>query len=462
MLQTISFYGFLTTILLAPLPLGSNQPSTWTLLALLMAVWVLLDALPYQKNDKEERQFLQRIAPIFCIFALLCAWIVFQTIDLGPASHLAHPLWSETSALFGVTLPHSISLNVVDTYESLMILLTYGATFWLAARFFRTISYAKTALKSFMIASLLYAFYGLLIYFLDLKVILWFDKTAYLNDVTSTFINRNTYATYAGLGTVVSIALLFESIGDQLRGNLTQREILRLIIDNISKKAWLPFVALLLNATALLQTHSRGGFLAFCFALLILIIGLTVARLLPKKLLITSFAILGFGTFFAFSMSSDLTLQRLENTSFENSMRDEVFALTWQAIQNSPVLGTGYGTYEEAFKAYKNNDIRVNAYTWDKAHNTYLEIAMELGIPAISSIIILLMICLGLNLKAVFKRKRRQLYPIISASVIILVAVHALVDFSLQIPGFTVSFLFLAGMGWAQSWSDKRKSRKRT
>ncbi|MDV7339295.1 O-antigen ligase family protein [Terasakiella sp. A23] len=458
MLQKVTFYGFLGTILLAPLPFGSNREWSWTLLCTLIGFWLFLECLPIWKKEKDEKRTIKQLAPLLLVFVGFCIWALFQSFPLGNSSELAHPIWTEASAILGLELNHSISINAQDTTRALMIMLSYGGCFWLSARFCRSSDNARIVLKAFMYASSIYAFYGLLIYFFGFKTVLWFDKWAYQNDVTSTFINRNTYATYAALGVIVSIAVLFQTVGSQLRGNLTQREIFRILVDNASKKAWFPFFALLLNTTALLQTHSRGGFLSLTLALLVLVVCLAYIRLLPKKLLIGSFSVVAFGAFFAFTMSSDLTVKRLEGTSFERSLRDDVYLLTIDAIESSPLLGTGYGTYQEAFRSYKNNDIRLSWNNWDKAHNTYLEMAMETGLIATIAIAFIFIFAFIVNVRGVLKRRRRQIYAVVSASSIVLVAAHALVDFSLQIPGFTVSFLLLAGMGWAQSRTSRRRS----
>ena len=36
-------------------------------------------------------------------------------------------------------------------------------------------------------------------------MILWFDKLDYVDSLTSSFINRNSYATYAGLGLMATL-----------------------------------------------------------------------------------------------------------------------------------------------------------------------------------------------------------------------------------------------------------------
>ena len=54
------------------------------------------------------------------------------------------------------------------------------------------------------------------------------------------------------------------------------------------------------------------------------------------------------------------------------------------------------------------------------------------------------------------RRRRDALYPALGAAATALVACHALVDFSLQIPAVAAWFATLLGLGYAQSWSSAR------
>jgi O-antigen ligase len=89
-----------------------------------------------------------------------------------------------------------------------------------------------------------------------------------------------------------------------------------------------------------------------------------------------------------------------------------------------------------------------------RAHNTYLENALELGIPAAA------MLCLAIALIAVQcflgvgRRRRDFVFPALACAVSVQVAVHSLVDFSLQIPAVAAAYALVLGLGYAQSWSS--------
>lgn len=446
---------FLAVVLLAPLPFASNRPWSWSLLAALTGLLLVVDAVVDHQNRTPVSQFLRRVAPGLVLWLGVASWMVFQSVS-GVGGDLAHPLFAEAGALIGAPALSAISVDPHATLTSLMRFLTYGGVFWIAARFCQDADIAAKVLKAFVVAVGVYALYGLIVFFLDLRTILWFDKWAYQTDLTSTFVNRNTFATFAGLGVLASVALTFDLIGRRLEGHRNMREVLREFFEAVFSTAWLPFLCFLVIATALLLSHSRGGFLSTALALVVLLLALSYVRRLPGKFGFAVISIVAAGSLFTLSMSGDLTVQRLQNTSLDREIRGEVYARVIDAVQANPNLGTGYGSFESAFMVYKTRDLAGAA--WDKAHNSYLELAMELGIPATLAILLVFAWLTGVFLYGLVLRRRRRVYPALGLAALILVAAHATVDFSLQIPGFTVCYAMLTGMAWAQSWPTRQRN----
>ena len=57
---------------------------------------------------------------------------------------------------------------------------------------------------------------------------------------------------------------------------------------------------------------------------------------------------------------------------------------TIEAIRDSGMLGTGFGTFEEAFRFYRTDDIQGDFGT---SHFTYLANVPELGIPVAAALL---------------------------------------------------------------------------
>ena len=89
------------------------------------------------------------------------------------------------------------------------------------------------------------------------------------------------------------------------------------------------------------------------------------------------------------------------------------------------------------------------------AHNDYLEAVLELGLPAALLLAAAIALMIGCCLKGVRVRKRMEEFPALACAASVVVGLHALADFSLQIPAIAASYAALLGLGTTQSWSSQ-------
>jgi len=424
--------------------LGSNRPESWSLLSLSVSalmMWCVV-ILCIKSNDLKHQR---RLVGPGLIFLSVVVFIVLQTLDLGP--DIGSPIWSEIEALTGIPVADSISVNPHSTRTALMRLMAYAGIFWIA---FSVAGDGRTTWKQiqlFTYASLIYAAYGIVVYFAGNETILWYAKWAYLSDLTSTFVNRNTYGTFAGLGILSATACLIRELS-RLRFR-TLKDLTETPPQQL-RKLYFFVLTLLLASTALFLTHSRGGILACLSGLVVLIVGVAATRK-GKNLILAAAAITGFSVLsFSMVISGDRTLERLFFTSLDTELRDEVYSLVLQGIDASPIFGWGYGTFEEAFRLFYSHQI--GGGNWDKAHNSYLELIFELGWPFAFFFLLIFLVFVMRLLRGAHIRKRHRDLPLLGLGIITLSAAHAFVDFSHQIPAVAVVFAWLLGLILAQSW----------
>jgi O-antigen ligase len=134
--------------------------------------------------------------------------------------------------------------------------------------------------------------------------------------------------------------------------------------------------------------------------------------------------------------------------------RGTVYRETLQAIGDHPLFGTGLGTFEFVYPAYQTPDI---VAFYDLAHDDYLENTLELGIPAALALFAALGLLTARCMVGVFQRRRDAIYPALAVAATVLVGVHAVVDFSLQIPAVAVTYAAILGLGVAQSVSTGQR-----
>jgi O-antigen ligase len=451
-LERICFFTLVTTVCLAPLPFGSVPAWAWSCLATMVGLLLVISNLSALKHDATLPVGLRITWPIIAGFGAVVAWIGLQMAPWLPQSW-HHPLWKDAAAALDLPYYGSIAIDPSNAAAGLIRLTTYAGIFWLSMQFGRNPNNAKNAIAIIGASSTLYGLYALIAFYSRTNLILWFPKYAYPDDLTGTFVNRNNYATFAGLGTLCIFSILFRELELKIAGIKNTSEMRRATIIFIEAKGWTYLVCSVIVLAALLTTHSRGGLIAtlagiatFCVMLLI---GPNRRSRMLREFGLASIALVAV-LFIVGGRGVDV---RLANTDAAHEERAAVYSLTGAAILDQPWLGTGYGSFEEIFRFYRTQDISA---TYIQAHDTYLELAMELGIPAAAILIFCVAYVAAKCVKGALVRQRDRAYPCLGVAATALVGTHALVDFSVQIPAVAATFAMIIGIGFAQSGSSRQ------
>ena len=445
------FFLMMSIVVLSPLPFGSNRPWAWSVAALatgtMLFYWGMGTTLKNYGLALSPRRLLLVVIP----FLLVLIWVGFQLISLSPSTW-HNPIWSQVNGFGGMEFSGQISINAYETATALMKLLTYGGIFWVALNLCRAPHRAYNALLIFSIAGFLYAAYGLIVEFNGNNSILWFKKWAYENDLTSTFVNRNNYATYAGLGLIVTLGLLFHEFRLVMSDRLDARRSILHIFDSLNLRLAFLIVATPTFASALLLTHSRAGLASSIIGVTVLCLANAFTKIAHRaRSLGLSLLVAGVGGIF-FALSGQAVSDRM--SSLDNSLDDRLdyYELVVNKISEFPFTGVGYGNFLDV--SWSIRDQNISGF-WDKAHNSYLETALELGIPAALILILTTVIIGAVCLRGIFARNRDEIYPAIGLAAIALVGVHSLVDFSAQIPAVAISFSLILGVAYTQAWRSQ-------
>lgn len=376
--------------------------------------------------------------PALILFSLAAAWAAVQAMPFTPTS-LHHPYWAETRAVLGVPDAGTISVNPGATLNHLMGLLAYGGLFWLAFQLCRSSARAHQVLVALAAGGLLYAAYGLFDFF---------ESNADI--VTSTFVNRNSYATYAGMTLFCGLGLVVRELTRPADAEVLLQRMVVDVLSRLDAPFALGVITCLVAGTALLLTQSRGAFVALCAALVAFAWSLRRMALMTSRVFVKATVVFVIGLFVGIVwLAGEDTLGRFAAADEHALNRLAYYRTTWQAIHDRPLLGTGYGTYADAFKAY--NHPGTGTYFLDKAHNTYLQMIMELGWPAATALYLGLGLLVFRCLQGWPVPGRGAVYPAVLAACSVLVAVHSLVDFSLEMPANAATYALLLGTGCAQA-----------
>lgn len=450
-MSQLVFRLLLLACVIAPLPFASARPWAWG--ALMAMVGLASAGWFYSLSRGEVSVALKRwqIGLYFLPPLLVVLWGLLQASSLLPAPW-SNPLWHEASQALGTTLSGHVSL----TPDRALMLSTrfclYLLVFALAANLGRHPGNAQKAIVAIGWAGTIYGLYGLAIYFTGNHSVAWSRKFAYLDDLTSTFVNRNNYATFAGITLLCVIARAYNSLYDHLNVSKNKSERIRAFVSFLEKRGAFYLLQVLIIFSSILLSHSRAGLAATMFGVLILFIAFGFSKLnfgkLPLRAAIAF--LIAAGVFYG--VSGQGIDARLGSTDLSVEERPMVYQLTARAISDQPILGSGLGSFEDVFRLYRTPTV---LSIYDYAHDTYLETALELGIPAL----ILLALSIGAAVvecgRGVRVRRRDLIYPCVGVGASALVWTHALVDFSSQIPAVAVTYALIMGIGVAQSRSSR-------
>lgn len=126
--------------------------------------------------------------------------------------------------------------------------------------------------------------------------------------------------------------------------------------------------------------------------------------------------------------------------------RTSIWENTAQGVLAHLPLGSGFGTFEIVYPAFENESDIVTHFA-NHAHNEYLEIALEGGLPAMVLLIAYLAVLGGGAARGAMPPLRRASY-----CAIIFLLIHSLIDYPLRTMGMALVFAFLNAIAFSPIW----------
>jgi len=442
-LLTFLTWILISIVLLSAIALGANRPVSWSLLTisvgLIFLAYLILDMW------KGFSPTVGRIIFVAVLYLAVLVWAYIQTLP-GMPDGLHHPVWSLVDSTRA-----AISADPIRGHHHVMRLLCYAMIFWIGMRAAEDTYRAYDILKVIAMFSTLLAAYGFYALMTQSNIILGDLDNG--RQLVATFVNRNSYATYAMIGLLANLACYLHFLDNDMYGS--SRSGLRNFLENFFGGSWKYAIGILLCFAAIAMTQSRAGAAASIIGLLAFFIAYRVKGKSTNWVMLSVLIIL-FG-FVAFTLTSDL-MERLLVTSEEN-VRFVVYPYIVEGVFDRPLLGHGLGSFLDAFRAYLPLDAASGE--WDMAHNAFLENYFELGIPAATALYLVLAMITWRIWRGTKERSRDREFSCLAFGVIIASSFHSVFDFSLQMPATAALFALILGMGWTQSFSKRSPKTRR-
>lgn len=450
-LESALFWTVLGTVAAMPLPFGSAWPWAWSLAAVLIGLVLLTYGLGLVFTEARLALPMRRLRVPLLLLSFPVLWVFVQATPLG-GSDLAHPIWSAAGEALGRPVSGKISVDTHATGTSVMRLFLYVGVFFLAVQLCRSADRAFFALNAIVAIGAAYGLYGIIAYLLMPEQLAWLPRASPRGDLSTAFLDGIPYATFASLGLIAAIALVAKLVHRPAVGSGSRKAALFNLARILGAKGWAPAGAVLTLAAATLLTHSRAGLIATGIGVVVLLFCLLSATRLNRFGRSALAALVVGGMLLTVHLASETALE--EGAAADASpgqQRAALNALVRQGITDSPLLGHGYGAFESAFQGY--GDGTVQGYA-PNAHNDYMELAFDLGLPA-AGLLLLAIGSVALRcLIGVYGRRRDIVYPALAVAATSVAAAQALTDFSLQVPATAALLAFILGLGYSQSWTS--------
>ncbi len=434
LLQALIGWTTLSLILFVTIFYGGNAPSYWTLMGLaVIALFAMQIALTMIRGGHRANG---RLLVPAVLYLTALSWGLVQTLP-GLPEAWAHPFW----ALAPDATP-TISGATIAGAHGVFRLTAYAMVFWIAVQASINAQRALWFLKAFAIFSSLMALFGLFAVISGENLVLGEQAT---QNVSATFVNRNSYALYATFGLLTSLGVYLYMIRSRDVVPDTRISALRGLIERFFSGAWVFLFGAVVCLSALLLTVSRAGIASGLLATLVLVVLLQRNSAGSRAIWVSATVLLG-----AFiTVLSENVLTRFSGTG-AGEMRFVIYREMQAHLGDRLMLGHGFGAFQDTFRPYV--PFEAASAEWSMAHSSYLENLWEMGLPAALAFYAALLWVAVVILRGAMIRKRQRIYSVVAFACLIAGGLHSLVDFSLQMPATSATFAFLLGVGWAHAW----------
>lgn len=434
-INAVLLWSLLALVSLAPLPFGSARAIFWGVWASFIGLAGIFYLMALSMAGEKLRVGPEKMPIAAVLFAITCVYLVFQLIPLGNVGIISAGDISISAAQI------SIAPNL--TVLMLVRQLSYGLLFLLVMQVMVNDNRRALALHLLMVMVVCYGLYSLISLQMG-DTILGMTKWAYQGSATGTFVNRNSFATFVGFGAILALTQACAVVVRQSERHSHDGR-----IRNYNSSIVLYGLAYAILLVVLVATQSRMGLFA-SLAGSVLVVAITmftvgkrrfVLVMLPVGLLLIVGALflIGGGLF-----------ERVERVEFSAEIRGNLYRQILELIAMRPWTGFGGGSFELAFPLVHQLPVSPDV-TWDKGHSTYLTLWTELGLIA-GTLPMLAIAYLAFRLaRALLRGDGSWTAQTAGLGVILLAAIHSLVDFSLEIQANTLLFIVIVATGTATS-----------
>jgi hypothetical protein len=383
--------------------------------------------------------------------ASLVGLVILQLLPL-PAGllRLLRPAWSANLSGNDNHSFSSLSIAPYNTLIHLILLFCCAAVFFFARMLGQDRTRRRRLVTWLVGLGTFEALYGLVQYLTGWQKIFGYAKKYNLEEATGTYINRNHFAGFLEMVIPFGVALVLYENAKLPRkvvpGRNVNTRIKRMLGEKKLSRIGLWVFAAMVMVAGLFFSLSRMGIISAVASLAVMA---AFAGFQRKAGLWVAAGIMTCGIILVLWMGAGPALGRFGTISEEYARVDESRWSLWKdtarLIGGHPLLGSGLGTFPVAFTRVQSTFL---GQFVNHAHNDYLELASDLGIPMAavffgSTAALLARVARKAASSEVSFERAMALGCLGSIAAILL---HSLTDFNLYIPANALVFSLILGL----------------
>lgn len=440
------FITLASGLVLAPLAFGGTPGWFTNVFSAVAGTLALIWSATALVRPDIHRVRLRPVLVPVCLVGGTILWC-FAQASLPISETIAPAAWGDAARLLARPVTPMLSVNPEASLAGAMRLTGYAIVFLLCYQFAGDEARAFRLLSSIAAAGAIYAVYGICLELTDSRLVLWFDRTFEPDNLSSTFPNRNAFASYATLCLLCGLALLYRrQVRHEDIASGWRRATVAIVRYYFRRNGWLFYAAAVLFI-AILWTHSRAG-LATAIVAFLVFAASAAGSTGRRWTAVGGGVLIVAGVVAALAIAGSPTTKRFGKIQAASAERMEIYRLTIDAVSDRPFLGTGLGTFSDVFAAYRSATLRPDI---DFAHNSYLENALEMGLPAVIVFYGGLVALFLIFLRALTSNRGGRLYPALGIAALSAEGFHSLFDYATQFPAVAISLSAILGIAAAQS-----------
>jgi O-antigen ligase len=293
------------------------------------------------------------------------------------------------------------------------------------------------------------AFYGLVQYLTGWQLIFAYVKKFDLEEATGTYINRNHYAGFLEMILPFSLAWVFYEYARLRSARGSGANLKTLMAKSAAQRLILSLSVSVVLCAALIFSRSRMGILAAASSILIILALVAISRFHGGMGSLLAAAFIVLSICLAIWIGPGPIVSRFQTVNEEYSLGGPSRISMWRdalpLIEDHPLLGTGLGTFPIA---YTSGQTAFLSQFVNHAHNDYLEIASDLGVPAALILFGSILFVLARAIRSFLSGERDfdRIVALGCAGSIVAILLHSFADFNLYIPANALLFSAILGL----------------